>query len=115
MTTSSIEDIAGLWHITDMEMWDEEYVHTEGQAYMRIRPSGSGDFQFGLVAGSIDGFMESLDSGARFVFTWGGSDDMHDIHGGGWIRRVSDTEAEGMIAIHNHDRSFFHARRADAE
>lgn len=115
MNASGIEDIAGLWHITDMEMWDEEYIHTKGPAYIRIERSGSGDFQFGLVTGSIDGSMDDLDSSSRFAFTWDGSDEMHPVHGRGWIRRITDTEAEGMIAIHNHDRSLFNARRADSK
>jgi hypothetical protein len=41
----------GTWHITEMEMWGDECLHMEVQAYSRIRRDGSGAFQFGLVSG----------------------------------------------------------------
>jgi hypothetical protein len=80
MNASGIEHITGLWHITDMEMWDEEYIHTKGQAYIRIERGGSGDFQFGLVSGSIDGYVEDLVTGSRFAFRSDNSDEMHPVH-----------------------------------
>jgi hypothetical protein len=45
----------GIWHITEMENWDEDYFNMEVQAYIEIDERGSGDFQFGLVTGAIDG------------------------------------------------------------
>ncbi|MCS3665611.1 hypothetical protein GGP65_003255, partial [Salinibacter ruber] len=41
----------GTWHITWMEMWGEDYLHRETQAYIQIDTGGLGDFQFGLVSG----------------------------------------------------------------
>jgi len=37
---------AGTWHISEMEMWDEDYFNTEVQAYVRIASEGLGGFQF---------------------------------------------------------------------
>lgn len=34
--------MTGTWHITEMEMWDEDYINLEQQAYIRIRESGGG-------------------------------------------------------------------------
>ncbi|MGK7876805.1 MAG: hypothetical protein AB4426_27015 [Xenococcaceae cyanobacterium] len=48
----------GRWHIYEMEMWDEDYFNMETQAYVEIRPDNLGDFQFGLVIGSLDGYLE---------------------------------------------------------
>jgi hypothetical protein len=45
----------GIWHITEMENWDEDYFNMEVQAYIEIDNRGAGDFQFGLVTGAIDG------------------------------------------------------------
>jgi hypothetical protein len=109
---SSGPDMTGTWHITEMEMWDENYINLEQQAYIRIRESGGGDFQFGLVSGVIDGYVETLDSGARFSFTWEGSDEMDPVSGSGWLRPVGDGEAEGMIKFHMGDRSRLSAQRA---
>ena len=60
----------GAWHITDMEMWDEDYFNMETQAYIQIEGDGHGDFQFGLVTGSIDGYVEKMASERRFTFNW---------------------------------------------
>jgi hypothetical protein len=53
-----------------MEMWDEDYLNMERQAYIQIGDDGLGDFQFGLVTGSIDGYVEKMASGRRFTSNW---------------------------------------------
>lgn len=105
-------DMTGTWHITKMEMWNEEYFNTEVQAYIRIREGGTGDFQFGLVSGSIDGHVEQFGSDSRFTFTWEGRDEMDPVSGSGWLRPVGDGEAEWMIKFHTGDRSRLSAQRA---
>jgi hypothetical protein len=105
-------DVIGTWQITGMEMWDEEYFNTEVQAYIRIREGGTGDFQFGLVSGSIDGHVEQIGSDSRFTFTWEGRDVMDPVSGSGWLRPVGDGEAEGMIKFYMGDRSRLSAQRA---
>ena len=109
---TKVPDVTGTWHITEMEMWDEDYFNMEVQAYIRIEEGGTGDFQFGLVSGSIDGYVEQVGSGSRFTFTWNGRDEMDPVSGGGWLRPVGDGEAEGMIKFHMGDRSRLTARRA---
>lgn len=42
----------------------------ETQAYIQIEGDGHGDFQFGLVTGSIDGYVEKMASERRFTFNW---------------------------------------------
>ncbi len=41
----------GLWHIYEMELWDEDYFNMEVQAFIEIASKGNGNFQFGLVLG----------------------------------------------------------------
>ena len=108
----SDENVIGTWHITDMETWDEDYFNTEVQAYIRVEDGGTGDFQFGLVSGSLDGKMEETDSDPRFHFTWEGRGEMDPVSGRGGLRAVSGEEAEGKIVIHQGDRSSFSAQRA---
>ncbi|WP_199774292.1 hypothetical protein [Salinibacter altiplanensis] len=103
--------VAGTWHITDMEVWDEDYFNMETQAYIRVEEGGTGDFQFGLVTGSIDGHVEEVGTDPRFTFTWEGRGEMDPMSGGGWLRPIGDNQAEGMIKIHRGDRSQFQARR----
>ena len=45
--------LAGTWHITEMDEWDEDYCNMEVQAYLKLNRQGNGEFQFGLVHGYI--------------------------------------------------------------
>jgi hypothetical protein len=102
----------GTWHIYDMEMWDEDYFNMETQAYVEISPDNLGNFQFGLVSGYLDGYLEATDGTERFSFTWERQDEMDEANGSGWIRLVSTDEIEGLINFHLGDRSMFKAKRA---
>jgi hypothetical protein len=97
----------GLWHITEMETWGDDYLNMEVQAYIRIRRDGGGDFQFGLVSGQIDGEVV----GDRFEFTWDGSDECDEASGSGWLEMESRNKLEGKIKIHHGDSSTLAAER----
>jgi hypothetical protein len=102
----------GLWHIYEMEMWDEDYFNMETQAYVEI-DSNSGEFQFGLVSGSIDGYLETVGNRDRFTFTWEGQDEMDEASGSGWMELAGKNEVSGLIDFHMGDRSTFKAKKAD--
>jgi hypothetical protein len=104
--------LIGLWRIYEMEMWDEDYFNMETQAYIEITPKNGGEFQFGLVTGSIDGYLEDNNGKARFAFTWDGSDEMDEASGSGWLQLSSKDQVEGLIKFHGGDRSTFKARKA---
>ena len=59
----------GIWHIKEMENWDEDYCNMEVQAYIEIDERGAGDFQFGLVTGAIDGEIAADKLGEKLEFT----------------------------------------------
>lgn len=101
----------GTWHIYEMELWDEDYFNMETQAYVEIRTDNLGDFQFGLVAGSLDGNVERSGKKERFAFTWEGQDEMDPASGSGWMQLTRESEVEGLIKIHLGDRSTFKARK----
>lgn len=48
----------GHWRITEMESWDADYFDMEVPAHITIGKNLTGEFQFGLVQGNIDGWME---------------------------------------------------------
>jgi hypothetical protein len=104
--------LIGLWHIYEMDMWDEDYFNMETQAYIEITPTNGGEFQFGLVTGSIDGDLEDINGKERFAFTWDGADEMDEASGSGWLQLSSKDEVEGLIKFHGGDRSTFKAQRA---
>jgi hypothetical protein len=102
----------GTWHITEMEAWDAGYINMEVQAYLKIRRDGSGEFQFGLVSGQIDGEIEATASGDRFAFTWEGNDECDPASGSGWLTREEKNTLKGKIKFHHGDSSMLTAERA---
>ncbi len=108
----SNQSLIGLWHVYEMDMWDEDYFNMETQAYIEITSINGGEFQFGLVTGSIDGYREDINDKERFVFTWDGSDEMDEASGSGWLQLSSKDQVDGLIKMHGGDRSTFKARRA---
>jgi hypothetical protein len=101
----------GTWHIYEMEQWDEDYFNMETQAYFDI-DQNQGEFQFGLVMGNLDGYIEDVEGSERFAFTWEGNDEMDEAMGSGWIKLISEDEIEGMINFHQGDHSGFKAKKA---
>lgn len=105
-------EFSGTWHIHEMSEWDKDYFNMEVQAFVKIEKSGSGEFQFGLVSGAMDGRIANHPDGKRFEFTWVGNDECDDASGSGWFRMSGADEIEGEIKIHNGDTSGFKAKRA---
>ena len=101
----------GTWNIYEMELWNEDYFNEEVQAYVEIIAGDRGDFQFGLVCGYLNGYLEQIDEVERFSFTWEGMDEMDDANGSGWLRLIGSDEVEGTIAFHRGDRSLFKAKK----
>jgi hypothetical protein len=103
---------SGIWHIYEMEVWDEDYFNMEVQAYIKIGPKGLGEFQFGLVSGYIDGETVKDGTDERFEFTWEGNDECTPALGSGWLRLKGEDNIEGKIKLHLGDSSKFLAKRA---
>ncbi|MEO0825629.1 MAG: hypothetical protein AAFW84_15105 [Cyanobacteria bacterium J06635_15] len=104
--------LEGNWHIYDMEMWDESYFNMEVQAYITVGEGGTGEFQFGLVAGGLDGEIVNDSGTERFEFTWEGNDECDEASGSGWLTLKSTDQLEGRIKFHGGDSSLFKAKRA---
>jgi hypothetical protein len=112
MPKQKTASVVGTWHIYDMALWDEDYFNMEVQAYITINPGGTGNFQFGLVAGGLDGEFVRDGDNERFEFTWEGNDECDEACGSGWLKLKSADQVEGSIKLHGGDRSAFSARRA---
>lgn len=104
-------EIVGLWHITEMELWDEDYFNMEVQAFIQVKENHLGYFQFGLVSGQLDGEIEKVGDEERFYFTWDGADEMDPASGNGWLRLANRNKIEGNIKTHLGDSSLFWAKR----
>ena len=98
----------GKWRIAEMEMWDQDYVDMEAPGFIRIGPDGTGQFQFGLVFGDIDGRVEPCGNTPRFEFSWSGQDENDPSCGRGWAV-IENGELKGRIYLHLADDSAFRA------
>ena len=102
----------GMWHITTMELGDDDYLNMEVPAFIRITREGRGELQFGLVSGQLDGEVVRTTAGERFEFTWEGNDECDPASGSGWLVMTAKNELEGNIKIHHGDSSTLIATRA---
>lgn len=101
----------GRWRIEEVAMWDSDYLDMEVEAYIEIEPNGSGEFQFGLVSGQIDGGVIKDGKNQRFEFTWDGNDENDPASGSGWLKLKDKNSINGEIEFHQGDRSSLVAER----
>lgn len=100
----------GLWYITSMSAWDEEYLHEEVRAFIEFEPKGVGSFQFGYVQGQMDCRTTTRDGNQAVEFSWDGADGTPET-GRGWGILQGD-ELKGMFFFHMGEESHFTARRS---
>lgn len=107
--------IIGTWNILKMNNWDLDYINMEVQAYIRIDNKGTGEFQFGLVSGQIQGSFKKDIEGVTFDFIWEGCDENDYVSGDGWIRAKDNENAEGEIRFISGEISLFQAVKVKLE
>lgn len=101
----------GTWRITEMELWDQDYLDMEVEAFITIDDRGNGQFQFGLVSGHIDGDILKDGKNEKLEFTWEGNDECDPAQGSGWLKLKSKNIMNGEIKFHKGDRSGLIAKR----
>jgi hypothetical protein len=106
---------SGKWRITEMELWDTDYLDMEVEAYIEIEPTGSGEFQFGLVSGQIDGEVVKDGKDQRFEFTWDGNDENDPASGSGWLKLKDKNSVDGRVKFHQGDSSSLVAKRISSK
>jgi len=104
------ERFVGYWRITEMEVWDAEYLDLMVPAFIEFDREQMGQFQFGTVRGRLDcRFGERV--GVPVVdFSWEGENDNDPGCGRGWGALRGD-RLEGRLYIHCGDDSAFVASR----
>ena len=78
--------LAGMWRITETEVWDEEALDLVVPAHLTIDGNGLGSLQMVAVQGDIDCRFE----GYRVEFSWVGDDDGSEASGRGWAEIAGD-------------------------
>ena len=105
--------LVGYWRITSMEMWEADYVDLVVPGFIEFELEESrlmGQFQFGTVAGWLDGRLREIGGDADVEWSWEGRNDNDPGCGRGWAT-VRDDTLLGRIFIHCGDDSAFEAVR----
>lgn len=108
---TKLKTFVGKWIIVEMEVWDQELVNMEVQGHFTFTKDGKGYFQFGLVRGEMDCYVETIDDRERVEFSWEGQDELDPASGRGWAE-VENEELKGRIFFCQGNDSAFRARRS---
>ncbi|MBW1753350.1 MAG: hypothetical protein JRJ46_09650 [Deltaproteobacteria bacterium] len=98
------------WRIVEMEHWDKDYIDLVVPGYIRFDKGGLGEFQFGVVYGSMDYRIENYSEFERIEFSWEGQDETDSVRGRGWAM-IKDNKLQGGLFIHDSDDSWFIAEK----
>ena len=103
--------IIGEWRITEMELWDQDFVDAQMPGFIRFDPDGRGEFHFDYVHGHMT-VEYSQEAGApKAEWSWSGNDEMHEASGRGRAIVDADGVLNGKLVFHRGDASDFAAVR----
>ena len=101
--------LLGRWRITEMELWDTDFVDMLEPAYITFEAKGGGEFVF--VFGAVRGDLDCRYGPDGVRFTWEGNDEMDPAFGAGSAKCAPDGSLTGEICFHRGDESTFKARK----
>lgn len=103
--------VSGTWNVLSSPDLDDDYLSMETTPYLRLEQSGleiSGEFQVGLIRGSISGRSE----GRLVLFSFEGTDELDPVHGAGIIVLHEETMLLRLM-FHEGDAFTFVCSRAE--
>src|SRR5215213_3474588 len=101
----------GRWRISEMDVWDNDYLDLVEPAHIVFESENDGAFVFGTVKGWLDVRYGARDGSACAEFSWEGLNDTDPACGRGWVILGTAGRLVGHIFIHNSDDSGFVAER----
>jgi hypothetical protein len=102
---------SGRWRITEMDVWDNDFLDLVEEAHITFEGSSDGEIIFGALIGFLDVRDGSRDGSASAEFSWEGKDEMDTACGRGWATLGTSGRLVGHFFIHNGDESAFVAKR----
>lgn len=108
------DEYVGTWRITEMELWDRDFIDLVGPGQIEIYGDDWGSFSFGAVELDIDCTARRTAKQGRITFTFKGFDEGNEVSGKGWAK-LHGNELKGEIRFHLGDKSCFKARKLDEE
>lgn len=108
--------VIGYWKITDMEVWDQDYVDLVVPGFIEFDDVDgehvTGGFQFGTVSGGLHADEREIGDDSFIEWSWEGRNDNDPGSGRGWAKIAGD-QLVGRIYIHMGDDSAFAAKRQE--
>ena len=92
----------GKYRITEMELWDKDFIDMEVPGYIEFHKNGTADFQFGLVSGG--GTYEYSKDGKYVDFRFEGNDEC-DETSGEFELEINGEKITGTVSFDNGDES----------
>ena len=108
---SQANPINGIYEITHMDQWAQDFVDIEVPGFIRIDPHGQGEFQFGYVHGEMTVMFTERNGKTAAEWTWQGNDEMDPASGRGWSVLQAEGRLEGEIVFLDGDSSGFSAEQ----
>jgi len=75
----------GRWRISEMDVWDNDYLDLVEPAHIVFESENDGAFVFGTVKGWLDVRYGARDGSACAEFSWEGLNDTDPACGRGWV------------------------------
>jgi hypothetical protein len=111
MRRKPMNKFIGRWRITEMELWDQEYVDLVEPGYFLFDDEDMGEFVFGTVSGFIDCRFNDEGDLSRVEYSWEGTSETDPVCGRGWFELRADDEIYGRLFIHAGDESWIKAKK----
>ena len=108
--TAMKPEYVGIWRITEMSEWDQEYIDLVAPGHLTVKRDGTGEFQFGVVETDFDCRVARVGETERLEFSFAGSDERDEVFGRGWAT-VNGNQMAGWFSFHLGDESTFRAER----
>lgn len=106
-------ELAGLWRITEMQVWDRDAFDSNGPAHLNLGASSGGTLRFCFIEAGLDGRYGKREGRHCVEFSWNGYDGGggDGVQGRGWAALEADGTIAGRVFLHQGDDSGFRARR----
>lgn len=108
-------EFEGAWRITEMEVWDKDFIDMVVPGHITFNDESMGTFQFGAVKGWLDCRWVERGGKRGVEFSWEGEDDRDSKCGRGWAALEADGSLRGRFFIHRGDDSEFTATKSGKE
>jgi len=96
------QNFIGRYRITEMELWDKDYIDMVVPGFIEIREDGYAEFQFGVVEGG--GQYGYTKDGKYVDFDWEGSSEC-DEASGEFELEINGDKMTGTISFNDGDES----------